>query len=162
MLNTKLTPKRYLKEMEGILKQLPKDRAKLEEIREILLANTLMLGEIPAPTFEEQNRMQFLCDRFTESGLLDISIDEAGNAAAVIPGTEGEKNILIVAHADTPFDKKEDHTFSVSTDRITGPGVADNSLGLAAIASLPPLLHKLNIKLKDNLILMSYSRKRKH
>lgn len=154
MLNTKLTPEQYLKEMEGILKQLPEDRIKLEEIREILLANTLMLGEIPAPTFEEQNRMQFLCDRFTESGLLDISIDEAGNAAAVIPGTEGEKNILIVAHADTPFDKKEDHTFSVSTDRIIGPGVADNSLGLAAIASLPHLLHKLKIKLKDNLILM--------
>ena len=58
----------------------------LKESKEILLANAVMLGEIPAPTFAEEDRIQFLANRFTEEGLQNISIDEAGNAMGILPG----------------------------------------------------------------------------
>ena len=34
----------------------------LKESKEILLANAVMLGEIPAPTFAEEDRIQFLAN----------------------------------------------------------------------------------------------------
>lgn len=127
---------------------------RLQEIREIFLANAVLLGEIPAPTFHEDARIQFLLDRFTESRLQNISRDETGNGLAIMPGSEDASNILLVAHADTPFDASINHTVSVHTDTIEGPGICDNSLGLAALASLPTILEHLGIYLKSNLILM--------
>ena len=81
----------------------------LKKIREIVLTNAVMVGEIPAPTFGEKERIRFLQDRFIEDDLESITIDEQGNGAAIIPGVTGEKNILLMAHADSVFDHKTDH-----------------------------------------------------
>jgi di/tripeptidase len=132
--------------------------AALEGCREIILANLVMIGEIPAPTFHEQARIEFLQQRFTESGLQNVSSDEVGNGAAVLPGTEGHKNILVSAHADTPFPATIEHTLSIYPERVIGPGIADNSLGLSMIATLPMLLDFLDIQLRSNLILMGATR----
>jgi acetylornithine deacetylase/succinyl-diaminopimelate desuccinylase-like protein len=140
--------------LDTILKRIPDYRDAMGAHRELLLANALLFGEIPAPTFGEEARIRFLSDRFIESGLENISIDEAGNGLALLPGTEGKRNILVFAHADTVFNAKVDHAMSVGPDRITGPGIGDNSLGLAAVATLPVLLERLKIRLRDNLILM--------
>lgn len=140
--------------LDKILKQIPKNRDSIQPIREILLANALMIGEIPSPTKGEEERITFIGNRFTEEGLQNISIDEAGNCMAIIPGTEGEKNILVCAHSDTVFNAKVDHAMSVGPDTITGPGIGDNSLGLAAVVTLPEVLKRLNLELKDNIILL--------
>ena len=47
---------------------------------------------------------------------------------------------------------------TVTENRIIGPGIADNSLGLAAMASLPPILEKIGIRLQDNLLLLGVSK----
>ena len=140
---------------ESIVNAIPQNRESLLALREILLANALMIGEIPAPTFEEDARITFISNRFTELGLQNISIDEAGNGMAMIPGTKGRKNLLICAHADTVFNSKIDHAMSVGPDTIQGPGIGDNSLGLAAIATLPEILDHLDIQLEDNIILLA-------
>ncbi|MEX0770235.1 MAG: M20/M25/M40 family metallo-hydrolase [Balneolaceae bacterium] len=142
------------KDIETLYEQLPGFQKKLKEQSEILLANLVMIGELPAPTFNEDERIQFLMDRFTESGITDCSTDEAGNGIGVINGSEGEQSILINAHADTVFSEKVDHTMHVNKDSIIGPGVADNSLGLAILASFPTILKSLDIELADNLILL--------
>lgn len=128
------------------------------EMRDIILANTVMIAEIPAPTFHEDGRVQFMQDRFSECGLHNCSADEVGNGFGILNGENGERQILLIAHSDTVFGQKIDHTVSMSADRMYGPGIGDNSLGLAALASLPLLLDKLNIQLKSNLILMAASR----
>lgn len=140
--------------IKKLTKKLPEIRDQLKEFREILLANLVMIGEIPAPTFKESERIEFLLNRFNEAGLADNSIDDCGNGIGVLNGTEGEKAILVNAHADTVFSSKTDHTMQVSSNSISGPGVADNSLGLAVLATLPYLLHQLDIKLKHDLILL--------
>ena len=143
---------------QEILDRLPEYDKKIDEFKETLLTNLIMLSEIPAPTFEEHQRTHFLLNRFTEYNLQNCSEDEKGNALGIIPGDSRDSNILVVAHMDTPFSSKVDHTITVQPDKVLGPGVGDNGLGLAALATLPLILEKLNIKLESNLILMGTSR----
>jgi putative aminopeptidase FrvX len=84
-----------------ILSTLPGIEKKLTELSEIVLANLVMISEIPAPTFSEQRRVEFIVNRMTEYGLQNTSTDEVDNALGVLPGGQGDKNILIVAHLDT-------------------------------------------------------------
>jgi len=140
---------------DDILDRLPAYREGAREVREVLLSNLLLIGEIPAPTFGEDQRVRFICDRFAECGLMNTSTDEPGNGLGLLPGEEGERSILMVAHADTHFSAKEDHTILIQPEKITGLGVADNSMGLAVLATLPELLDKLGIRLQSDLILMA-------
>ena len=146
------------KTVEKALKQAPKIRDELSQAREIVLSNLAMTSEIPAPTFHEEERVRFLLDRFRECGLDHISSDEANNGCAVLTGTEGDKNILVAAHVDTVYPVSVDHTITVDQEAVHGAGVADNSLGVAVLASLPTLLERLDIQLKSNVILVGASR----
>lgn len=141
--------------MNSVYKKLPEIEDKLREMSEILLANLVMIGEIPAPTFEEDKRVRFILDRFNEAGLTECSTDEAGNGIGVMPGSNGERSILINAHTDTVFSSKMDHTLQVNTESITGTGVADNSLGAAVLTTLPYMLENLEIELKNDLVLLA-------
>ncbi len=142
------------KGMAQIISGLGDIEEQVRSLREIILANLVMLSEIPAPTFNEAARMNFLLNRFNEMQLLNCSTDEVGNGLGIIPGENGDRNILIVGHLDTVFDAKVDHTISVEPRKISGPGVGDNGLGLAVIATLPLILQHLKIKPKSNIILM--------
>lgn len=141
-------------DVEDVVRRVPELSAQLRPLQETLIANLIMLGEIPAPTFGEEDRVHFLKQRFCECGLQNISSDEAGNGLGIIPGRDDKKNILVVAHADTLFPKSEDHTITVQPDRLVGAGVADNSLGLAALTTLPSILDKLGFKFESNIVLL--------
>jgi len=143
---------------QDILDSLPELEESVKEQKELLLANLVMIGEIPAPTFKEDERIEFLINRFKESDIRKHSIDEVGNGIGILEGEKGDEDILLVAHADTVFDANTDHTIHVYKDKISGAGVADNSLGLSAIATLPTLLERLDITLENNLILMGATR----
>lgn len=145
------------KRCTDILARLPDIRKETRKLRDIILANLAMIAEIPAPTFGEEHRVRFLQQRFSECGLQNCSTDEGGNALAAIPG-EMDNNILAVAHADTPFPDTVDHTMTLRAKTAIGPGVADNSLGLAVLVSLPTVLDHLGIDLKASLFLMGASR----
>ncbi|MEC5125558.1 M20/M25/M40 family metallo-hydrolase [Verrucomicrobiales bacterium BCK34] len=133
-------------------------REKLKSLREVLFANIVMAAELPAPTGKEERLTDFLCHRFTEYGLDNISLDEAGNAAGVLSGESMERNILVAAHADKVWKDSEDHTVTVGAGEMSGRGIADNSLGVAALATLPLALELLGITLKSNLILLGTTR----
>lgn len=141
-----------------IINRLPQFIEAGKAIQETLLANLIMIGEIPAPTFKEGARIEFLQNRFSEYGLHNCSSDEKGNGLGVLPGEDGENNILLVAHADSVHDFSVDHTISIKPGYAKGPGVADNSLGCAVLATLPLILEQLNINIKSNLIFIGSSR----
>jgi len=140
--------------LQSVIGSLHDLQDQLTQFREILLANLVMIGEIPAPTSGEEKRIEFLLNRFKEAGLPENSIDERGNGIGVLEGTEGDRSILLNAHADTVFSAKSDHTMQVSSGSIIGPGVADNSLGLAVLATIPYILQEMEIELKNNLVLL--------
>lgn len=133
-------------------------RKELASCREILLANALMLGEIPAPPGQEGARTRFLAERFNESLLQNVSIDEHGNVQAMLPGRTGDHSILLAAHADTHVAVGPDQriTINATSEHLEGQGLADNTLGLACLASLPVLLKRLDIQLDANLILLGH------
>ncbi|MDH3348397.1 MAG: hypothetical protein OEM02_09930 [Desulfobulbaceae bacterium] len=127
---------------------------KLAPFRELLLANAIMLSEIPSPTFGEHDRARFLEQRFTECGLQHCAIDEKNNCFGILPGSEGKKTIMVSAHLDTPFAPTQDHTSRVGVGTIHCPGIADNSLGSALVATLPIILERMGIRLCNDLLLI--------
>jgi tripeptide aminopeptidase len=149
---------RATESLDTIIEMLPFYRDAAQSIREILLANLVMIGEIPAPTFAEEHRVEFIQNRLTECGLHNVSTDEMGNALGIIPGTTGEQNILVVAHVDTVFPATVDHTITLSPDAAMGAGVGDNALGVAVVVTIPTLLDLLEVELRSNLVLMGASR----
>lgn len=142
----------------GVRESLLAHREALRHLREILFANVVMAGEIPAPTGYERRITRFLSDRFTECGLDNISLDQAGNVAGVISGKTGRRNLLVAAHVDKIWAESEDHTVSVGVGVMSGRGLADNSLGVAVLATLPLILDELGIELDANLVLLGTTR----
>lgn len=132
--------------------QLP---SQLAPLREEFLANVVMLGQIPAPTGEEADRVTFVLDRFLEAGIPEAGEDEAGNAVGSVPGTLGGRTIMVVAHLDTIVPSNVDHNVLVQADRIVGPGISDNSLGAAVLSMIPTCLADLGIQLASNLTLLA-------
>ncbi|MBN1590565.1 MAG: hypothetical protein JW888_13710 [Pirellulales bacterium] len=136
---------------EGQIKALPE---MLLPMRERLLANLVMISQIPAPTGEESDRVQFLLDRFTEAQLSDAASDEAGNAVGRLRGTSSERTIVLVSHLDTIVPSQEAHEVRVEADRIIAPAVGDNALGAAIISLMPAVLEHLGIRLRSDLLLV--------
>lgn len=143
---------------EDILASLPQFESTARQMKETLLADLAMVGEIPAPTSQEKERSEFLRDRFEQTHITQHSIDEMDNSVGFIEGKADKGNILVVAHEDTVFDRSFDHTVQVQPNKITGPGVADNSLGVSFLASLPLLLRELDITFHHNMILVGATR----
>ncbi len=142
-----------------IQERLPAIRDAAREMQETLLANLVMIGEISAPGGAESGRAQFLQDRFAECDLQNVSTDEATNVAGILPGEGGREScILLTAHLDDNFDEKIDRNISVQPGGICGPGVGDDALGLATLATLPTLLERLDLSLRSDLVLLGDSR----
>ena len=129
-----------------------------ESLRGIFLADLIRFGEIPAPTFAEEQRIRFLVNRFGEIGLAHISVDTLGNGVGIIEGSEGRRNLLVLTNADTLVKDPKDQTIEVQSDRLVGPFVGDNSIALAALTTLPLLFERLNLQFKSNIILLATTR----
>lgn len=145
----------------GLCRSLPRLRQRLADVREMFLADLVMLAEIPSPTFGEEQRAIFLRQRFGEAGLLNVSSDEINNVVGLYPGCGEEatrRNILVVAHLDTHFAATVNHTVTVTPQTVAGPGVCDNGVGLAVLAALPYLLERMEWPLKSNLLLLGAAR----
>ena len=127
----------------------------IREMREMLLANLVMVSQIPAKFFHEQRRAAFILDRYIECGLSDPHIDEIGNVIGVIPGKTPVRKMLISAHMDTLFDASIDHNVMITTNRAEGTGIADNAMGVTMLVTLPDLLKKLNLSFDMDIILIA-------
>lgn len=141
--------------LNEILASLPAARTAAEELRDPMLANLVLLGETPAPTGQEQARVALLLERFAEAGLEGGGTDEQGNGSAVLPGLDNRRTILLTAPADTAGPADMDQSLEIEPGRVVGPFVADNSLALAALATLPLLLERLKIRLRSRVVFLA-------
>jgi tripeptide aminopeptidase len=107
---------------------------------ERVLDLAITIQQIPAPTFAEQPRANFLQEVFTAEGLSDVECDAAGNVLGRLPGKIAGRPLLVTAHLDTVFPAGTDLSFHFENDQIYGPGIGDNSLGLAGLLGLLWLL----------------------
>lgn len=94
------------------------------------------IQQIPAPTFHEQARGDFIRRKFEEQQLSDISMDSTGNVYARLPGRGEKSPVIVSAHLDTVFPEDTDLTVARNAERIQGPGIGDNSTGTAGLFGL--------------------------
>ncbi|MDP6607312.1 MAG: M20/M25/M40 family metallo-hydrolase [Dehalococcoidia bacterium] len=98
-----------------------------------VIAETVRVTEIPAPTSRERRRARYVHSRFEQIGGWDgLSIDGIGNVVAVRRGQPGKARVLVAAHLDTVFPDAETPV-TRSRGRLHGRGVGDNSAGVAAL-----------------------------
>ena len=101
-----------------------------------LLELTIQLQQIPAPTFHEAERAQFLRERFIADSLTSVEIDPTGNVFGCLKGRGDCRPLIISAHLDTVFPEDTDLTVHRMPGAIQGPGIGDNSLGVAGLLGL--------------------------
>ena len=95
----------------------------------------LKLCRVPAPTFFEQKRAEWMAEKFRSLGW-EAKIDRAGNVIATRPGA-GDAQLAVTAHLDTVLAPRSPEDIKVAPDgRLLGPGVSDNGAGLAALIAL--------------------------
>jgi tripeptide aminopeptidase len=69
-----------------------------------LIDLAIAIQQIPAPTFSETQRAEFVRARFAEEGLSDVEIDPTGNVYGCLRSIHGSQHALVVsAHLDTVF-----------------------------------------------------------
>jgi tripeptide aminopeptidase len=108
----------------------------MKEFVNRVVERAIQIQQIPAPTFQEQKRAEFVHDSFIGEGLSDICLDEAGNVFGRWTGRGMEKPLIVSAHLDTVFPIETNLRVSRGSDLIHGPGLGDNSLGVAALFGL--------------------------
>jgi len=109
------------------------------ELASQLVDLAIAIQQIPSPTFAEAERAAFVARQFGQAGLRDVATDELHNVYGRLPGGTG-KAVLVSAHLDTVFPAGTDLAITRSEGRVAGPGIADNSLAVAALCLLPRAL----------------------
>ena len=101
-----------------------------------LLDLAVTVQQIPAPTFAEGQRAAFIREQFSNEGLCDVAIDEVSNVYGRLPGAGFAPPLVVSAHLDTVFPASTGLAVTRTPERIYGPGIGDNSLGVAGLLGL--------------------------
>jgi len=111
----------------------------------------VQIQQIPAPTFAEGPRGEFVRGLFQNENLKDVSMDSFGNVYARLPGRQKKNKPLIVsAHLDTVFPVSINLQVKQETGKIVAPGIGDNSLGVAALFGILWSLREKKIELEHD------------
>ena len=93
----------------------------------------IKIQQIPAPTFAEAERAQFVQAQFEALGLCDVVQDELHNVYARLPGESGDSPVVVSAHLDTVFPIETDLKVVRNGRYLCGVGIGDNSTGVAGL-----------------------------
>lgn len=108
------------------------------------LDRAVSIAMIPAPTNDELARSSFVADLMHGLGIAQVETDSIGDVVARIPGRDRSRAVLLAAHLDTVFPRSTPIEIVRESDRISGPGIGDNSLGVAAVLTAVDVLRALD------------------
>jgi tripeptide aminopeptidase len=120
-----------------------------------ILEKAIAIQQIPAPTLFEGQRSAYLLSQFEAEGLSDVQADVLGNVYGRLPGRKSLLPVIISAHIDTVFPDGTNLEVSFKEGKINGPGIGDNSLGVAGLFGLLWALRQRRISLPDDLWLVA-------
>jgi len=112
----------------------------------------IRICSIPASPFGEQERAEYLRQKFIELGLSEVEIDEEGNCLGLLRGASLKPLLVVSAHLDTVFSKDADFTVSKREHKLYAPGIADDGCGLAALLALAHVIQNEQIALEGSLL----------
>jgi acetylornithine deacetylase/succinyl-diaminopimelate desuccinylase-like protein len=126
--------------------------AALHQLSEQVVDLAIAVQQIPAPTFAEATRAAFIEEQFTAVPLHDVAQDELHNVYGRLPAANPtHPPVIISAHMDTVFPLEIDLTVRRDGRLVYGPGIADNSTGVAGILTLARVLTEANLDLPADL-----------
>ena len=126
-----------------------------QQLLERILDRAIAIQQIPAPTFSEAQRAAYVCTQFQEEGLQQVELDALNNVYGCLPGTGQAPPLVVSAHTDTVFPAGVPLECRREADRIFGPGIGDNSLGVAGLFGLLWALRAADMPLPGDLWLVA-------
>jgi acetylornithine deacetylase/succinyl-diaminopimelate desuccinylase-like protein len=100
-----------------------------------LIDDTLSIQAIPSPTFAEAARASWVHQAFDKIQNGVAEQDPIGNVYFRIRGGDALP-VIVTAHLDTVFSMDVSLSCQRTTERIAGPGIGDNSIGVASLLHL--------------------------
>ncbi len=131
----------------------PTVRAALADLADYrpTLATAIEIQQVPAPTFAERPRSVLVSQRMQALGLHDVEIDELGNVYGRRPGIAERPALLISAHLDTVFPADTDLSIRYEGERVYGPGIGDNSVGVAGLLRLAEIYQRCDLPMQGDI-----------
>ncbi len=117
-----------------------------------VIEHAIAIQQIPAPTFNESRRAAYIFDQFKALQLAQVEVDHLHNVYGLWQGKNREAPaVLISAHSDTVFPLGTELTTHADGSLIYGPGLGDNSVGVAALVGIAHALCKQHILSDGNI-----------
>lgn len=132
-------------------------KEKIINEQELLVSLTCQIQQIPAPTFNEAERAAFIEKKMQDVGLDFVAQDKLHNVYGRYPHCQDETlpPIIVSAHSDTVFPFNTDLSITRKGQKLYGPGIGDNSAGVAGILFLARLLIEEEVQVKRPLWFVS-------
>lgn len=108
-----------------------------------VIDDAVTICEVPAPPFQEARRAEHVSGRMQALDLSVPRIDAEGDVICELPGAPGRPTVVLMAHLDTVFGPQTPIAVRRDGSRLSGPGIGDNSMGLAALLWLGRTLKDL-------------------
>jgi len=103
---------------------------------EAVLDEIITICEIPAPSFDERERAEYIARRMQDLGLSDVTIDPVNNVIGRYPGAVSKARLAVCAHIDTVFPRTVEISVQRGPDRLAAPGIGDNAASVGAMLHL--------------------------
>lgn len=120
-----------------------------------IIQRAIEIQQIPAPTFREHQRAKAILSLFEQEGLTQVEMDDLGNVYACMPGVSSEPSLVVSAHTDTVFPTETDLKITQDQAYIYGPGIGDNSVGVAGLFGLIWELRRRDVSLPGDVWLVA-------
>ena len=124
----------------------------LREDDERTLKEHLEMCQIPAPSYEEGEKAEYVRKKMVDAGLSDVHIDEVGNVLGTWKGAGNGPRIMVAGHTDTVFPKETDLTLKKEGERYSCPGIGDDTRAVAELLSLARALNATGIRGEGDIV----------
>jgi tripeptide aminopeptidase len=114
----------------------------------------VMIAEIPAPTFHESERAKFMAGEFRKVGLKNVEIDKQGNVLGWRDGVV-QDTFVLATHLDIAFEPGVSTKVRKDGARWYGPGLADDSRGLAELLVIAEAMNDARIQTHHTMLFVA-------
>ena len=114
----------------------------------------IKLAEIPAPSFQEEQRAAAVEQLLGAEGLTTHR-DKTGNVIGELRGVNEKEVVILSAHLDTVFPAGTDVKVHHEGERLSGPGISDNGTGLAALVAIARAMQAAKIKPRRTILFVA-------
>jgi len=128
--------------------------AHLGASHERTLASQVTIAEIAAPTFHEAERAKYMASEFRRVGLANVEIDRQGNVLGWRKGSV-EDTLVLAAHLDISFAVGVNTKVRKEGARWYGPGLGDDSRGLAALLAIVEAMNHGGVKTRQTILFVA-------